>query len=75
MIPVEVGEPLTRRLLFLQHQSEEYMRVELKITEEVPKDLSKEKSTTLGLECKSIEVEFQVGSVPRSWDCFAIQLL
>jgi len=37
MIPVEVGEPLTRRLLFLQHQSEEYMRVELKITEEVPK--------------------------------------
>ena len=39
------------------------------------KDLSKEKSTTLGLECKSIEVEFQVGSVPRSWDCFAIQLL
>ena len=35
MIPVEVGEPSTRRLLFQQQQIEENMRVELKTTNEV----------------------------------------
>jgi len=35
MIPVEVGEPLTRRLLFQQQQSEENMRVELETTDKV----------------------------------------
>jgi len=35
MIPVEVGEPSTRRLLFQQQQNEENMRVELETTEEV----------------------------------------
>ena len=35
MIPIEVGEPLTRRLLFQQQQNEENMRVELETTEEV----------------------------------------
>ena len=35
MIPIEVGEPLTRRLLFQQQQNEENMRVELEIIEEV----------------------------------------
>ena len=35
MIPVDVGEPSTRRLLFQQQQNEENMRVELKTTDEV----------------------------------------
>jgi len=35
MIPVEVGEPLIRRLLFQQHQNEENRRIELKTTNEV----------------------------------------
>ena len=39
------------------------------------KDLSREKSTTLGLESRSAEVELQVDGIPRLWDCFAIQLL
>jgi len=34
MIPVEVGEPPTRRLLFQQQQNEEDMRIELETTEE-----------------------------------------
>jgi len=36
------------------------------------KELSREKSTTLGLECRSAAVELQVGGIPCSWDCFAI---
>ena len=39
------------------------------------KDLSRKNSTTLGLECTPYEVELQVGGIPCSWDCFAIQLL
>ena len=35
MIPVEVGEPSTRKLLFQQQQNEENMRVELETTNEV----------------------------------------
>ena len=35
MIPVEVREPLTRRLLFQQQQNKENMRVELETTDEV----------------------------------------
>ena len=35
MIPVEVGELLTRRVLFQRQQNEENMRVELETTEEV----------------------------------------
>ena len=35
MIPIEVGEPSTRRLLFQQQQNEENMRVELETIEEV----------------------------------------
>ena len=35
MIPVEVGELLTRRLLFQQQKNEKNMRVELETTEEV----------------------------------------
>ena len=35
IIPIEVGEPLTRRLLFQQQQNEENIRVELEIIEEV----------------------------------------
>ena len=39
------------------------------------KDLSREKSTTLGLECRLAKVELQVGGIPRLWDYFVIQLL
>ena len=39
------------------------------------KDLSRKNSTTLGLECTPYEVELQVGGIPCSWNCFAIQLL
>ena len=39
------------------------------------KDLSREKCTILGLECRSAEVELQLSGVPHSWNCFAIQLL
>ena len=35
MIPVEVREPSTRRLLFQQQQNKENMRVELKTIDEV----------------------------------------
>jgi len=35
MIPIEVGEPLTKRLLFQQQQNKENMRVELETIEEV----------------------------------------
>jgi len=35
MISIEVGEPLTRRLLFQQKKNEENMRVELETTHEV----------------------------------------
>jgi len=35
MIPVDVGEPLIRRLLFLQQKNEENMKVYLKTTNEV----------------------------------------
>ena len=35
MIPIEVEEPLARRLLFQQQQNEENMRVELETTDEV----------------------------------------
>ena len=35
MIPVEVKEPLTRRLLFQQQQNKENMRIELETTDEV----------------------------------------
>ena len=35
MIPIEVGEVWTRRLLVQQQQNEENMRVELETTDEV----------------------------------------
>jgi len=35
MIPVDVEEPLTRKLMFQQHQNEENMRVELETTDKV----------------------------------------
>jgi len=35
MIPIEVGEPSTRRLLFQQQQNEENMKVELETVDEV----------------------------------------
>ena len=35
MIPIEVREPLKRRLLFQQQQNEENMRVELETTDKV----------------------------------------
>jgi len=35
MIPIEVGEPLIRRLMFQQQENKENMRVELETTNEV----------------------------------------
>ena len=61
MIPVEVKEPLTRRLLFQQQQNKENMRIELETTDEVQEmAIIKEEVTKLRASKRNLKTQWLV---------------